>query len=94
MDLFHFLIRPRTRLILGLGNTGFGHDNRFGFNINMRNQEDGYYFESDFRQGNIKGFTTIDAQISYKFPSTRSILKLVEPIFLINIIRQLLVILK
>ena len=70
-----FFNTPSYRLILGFGNTGFGHQQRFGFNINMRNQ-DGYYFESDFRQGDIPGFTTIDAQISYKFPSTRSILKL------------------
>ena len=41
----------------------------------MRNQ-DGFYYESDFRQGNIPGFTTIDAMISYKFPKTRSMLKL------------------
>jgi outer membrane receptor protein involved in Fe transport len=70
-----FFNTPSYRLILGFGNTGFGHQKRFGFNINMRNQ-DGYYFESDFRQGNIPGFTTVDGQISYKFPKTRSILKL------------------
>lgn len=70
-----FFNTPTYRLILGLGNTGFGHQKRFGFNINMRNQ-DGYYFENDFRQGNIPGFTTIDAMVSYKFPETRSMLKL------------------
>ena len=70
-----FFNTPSYRLILGLGNTGFGFQKRFGFNVNMRNQ-DGYFYESDFRQGAIAGFTTVDAQVSYKFPKTRSILKL------------------
>ncbi len=66
---------PAYRLMLGFANTGFGYQKRFGFTINMRNQ-DGYFYESDFRQGEIPGFTTFDAQVSYKFPSSRSILKL------------------
>ena len=70
-----FFNTPSYRLVLGVSNSGFGYQNRFGFNVNMRNQ-DGYYVESDFRQGNIDGFTTIDAMISYKFPSTRSMIKL------------------
>ena len=70
-----FFNAPNYRLILGFGNTGFGYQKRFGFRADMRNQ-DGYYFESDFRQGNIPGFTIIDAQVSYKFPKTRSMVKL------------------
>lgn len=70
-----FFNSPSYRLILGFGNTGFGYQNRFGFNINVRNQ-DGYYFESDFRQGDIPGYTTADAQVNYRFPKTRSMLKL------------------
>jgi outer membrane receptor protein involved in Fe transport len=70
-----FFNTPNYRLILGFGNTGFGYQERFGFRVDMRNQ-DGYYFESDFRQGNIPGFTVLDAQVSYKFPKTRSLLKL------------------
>ena len=70
-----FFNTPNYRLILGVGNTGFGYQKRFGFHADLRNQ-DGYYFESDFRQGEISGFTTIDAQVSYKFPKTRSLLKL------------------
>lgn len=70
-----FFNTPDYRLILGIGNTGFGYQKRFGFHADMRNQN-GYFFESDFRQGDIPGFTTIDAQVSYKFTKTRSILKL------------------
>ncbi len=66
---------PSYRLMLGFGNTGFGYQKRFSFNINLRNQ-DGFFYESDFRQGNVDGFTTVDAQVSYKFPQIRSILKL------------------
>lgn len=70
-----FFNTPDYRLVLGLGNTGFGFQKRFGFRIDMRNQN-GYYYESDFRQGEISGFTTFDAQVSYKLTATRSILKL------------------
>ena len=70
-----FFNTPSYRLILGFGNTGFGYQKRFGFQVDMRNQ-DGYFFESDFRQGNISGFTTVDAQVSYKFTKSRSLLKL------------------
>ena len=70
-----FFNAPDYRLILGFGNTGFGYQKRFGFHADLRNQN-GYFFESDFRQGEIPGFTTIDAQVSYRFIKSRSILKL------------------
>jgi hypothetical protein len=69
-----FFNTPSYRLNLGLSNTGFGFQKRFGFNVTMRNQ-DAYFYESDFRQGEIPGFTVVDAQVSYKFPSIRSMLK-------------------
>lgn len=72
--LISFFNSPSYRLILGLSNTGFGYEKRIGFNINMRNQ-DGYFNESDFRQGDVSGFTTIDAQVSYKFPKQRCLVK-------------------
>lgn len=70
-----FFNAPSYRLMLGLGNTGFGYQKRFSFNVNLRNQ-DGFFCESDFRQGNVDGYTTVDAQVSYKFPQIRSVLKL------------------
>lgn len=70
-----FFDAPSYRLMLGLGNTGFGYQNRFGFNINLRNQ-DGFYYESDFRQGDLPGFTTVDALVSYKFPEQKCLIKL------------------
>lgn len=70
-----FFNAPSYRLMIGFGNTAFGYQKRFSFNVNLRNQ-DGFFYESDFRQGNIDGYTTLDAQISYKFPHIRSIVKL------------------
>lgn len=66
---------PNYRLNIGVSNSGFGYQKRFGFNVMMRNQ-DGFFYESDFRQGPIDGFTTVDAQVSYKFPEIRSVVKL------------------
>lgn len=70
-----FFNTPSYRLILGLGNSGFGPQKRFGFSVNIRKQ-DGYFYESDFRQGYISGFTNVDAQVSRKFPKQRTLLKI------------------
>ena len=66
---------PSYRFNFGIGNSGFGYQNRMGFNITLRKQDD-FFYQSDFRQGNIAGFTTVDAQVSYKFPASRSLVKL------------------
>jgi outer membrane receptor protein involved in Fe transport len=66
---------PSYRLNVGISNTGFGYQKRFGFSVMIRNQDD-FFYQSDFRQGNIEGFTTVDAQVSYKLPSSRSLVKL------------------
>ena len=66
---------PSYRLNITVGNSGFGSQNRFGFSISMRDQ-DGFFYESDFRQGYVKGYSTFDAQVSYKIPAQRSIIKL------------------
>lgn len=66
---------PSYRLNVGLSNSGFGYQKRFGFSVMVRNQ-DGFFYESDFRQGDVKGFTNVDAQVSFKLPARRSIVKL------------------
>ena len=66
---------PSYRLNVTFGNSAFGSQKRFGFNVAVRNQ-DGFFYESDFRQGNIDGYTTVDLQLSYKIPAHRSIVKL------------------
>ena len=66
---------PKYRFNIGLANTGFGHEKRFGFNLQYRWQ-DSYFTESDFRQGNVGAFGTFDGQVSYKLLQVRSQIKL------------------
>jgi outer membrane receptor protein involved in Fe transport len=66
---------PGTRFTIGLSNSGFGPHKKLGFNIQYRWQ-DSYFTESDFKQGNVSAFGTVDAQISCKIPSVRSQVKL------------------
>ncbi|HXB91266.1 MAG TPA: TonB-dependent receptor [Puia sp.] len=66
---------PDFRFNIGFSNTGFGHQKRFGFSILYRWQ-DSYYTESDFRQGNVKAFGTVDAEINYKLMDIRSMIKI------------------
>ncbi|MES2890709.1 MAG: TonB-dependent receptor [Bacteroidota bacterium] len=66
---------PKYRTNLSFGNTGFGHQNRLGFNVSYRWQ-DSFFFEGDFANEQLPAIHTVDAQISYKFPVTKSMLKL------------------
>ena len=70
-----FFNSPTYRLNAGFSNTGFGKAKRYGFAVNMRTQ-DGFFYESDFRQGQIAGYTVFDGQISYKLPEQHSIIKI------------------
>ncbi|MEO6329356.1 MAG: TonB-dependent receptor [Ginsengibacter sp.] len=65
---------PKYKLNATFGNIGFGKGKRVGFNIVYRWQ-DGFYFEGDLANGNIPTVQTLDAQISYKLPKTKSLLK-------------------
>ena len=56
----------------------FGHPKvfkNFGFNVNLRWQND-FYWESSFLEGAVESRTTVDAQINYKVPSIKSTFKL------------------
>jgi hypothetical protein len=57
------------------GNTGFGTDKRCGFNIAYRFQSS-FYFQGDLANGNLPAVQTVDAQFSYKIPTTKSIIKI------------------
>ncbi|TYP99763.1 outer membrane receptor protein involved in Fe transport [Tenacibaculum adriaticum] len=55
----------------------FGHTDlfeNFGFNINLRWQDE-YYWESSFLEGKVDARTTLDAQMNYKIPSIKSVFK-------------------
>jgi len=66
---------PTYRLNISVGNSAFGPQKRMGFNLMLRNQDE-FFYESDFRQGTVPGFTTLDAQVSWKIPSQRSLVKI------------------
>lgn len=66
---------PKYRTNLSVGNTGFAYKKRMGFNVTYRWQ-DSYYYESDFVNGQVNAVHTLDAQVSYKFPAQKVLLKL------------------
>lgn len=70
-----FFNAPNLRSSLGLANTGFGPNKKFGANVSWRWQ-DGFFYENDFTQGDLPGFHTVDAAINYKSPKLKSIIKL------------------
>ena len=66
---------PQYKANLSFGNTGFGPAKRMTFNVAYRWQE-GFYYQGDFANGNLPAINTLDAQVSMKFPKTKSIIKL------------------
>jgi hypothetical protein len=66
---------PKYRTNLSFSNNGFLYQKRFGFNVTYRWQ-DAFFYESDFTNGNVSAIHTIDAQISYKMPASKSIIKI------------------
>lgn len=66
---------PEYKFNASISNSGFGKSKRMGFNIAYRWQ-DKFYFEGDLANGSIPTIQTLDAQISYKFPQTKSIFKI------------------
>jgi len=66
---------PKYRTNIGFGNRGFGPEKRLGFNVIWRWQ-DSFYAESDFIQGNVAAFSTLDAQVSYRLIPIKSVIKL------------------
>ncbi len=66
---------PEIRYNIGFANWGMGKNKRVGFNLQYRWQND-FLYESDFAQGTVPSFGTLDMQVSYKFPSTKSMIKI------------------
>lgn len=66
---------PKYKVNVNFGNNGFGPDKRMGFNIAYRWQE-GFYYQGDFATGNLPAVQTVDAQVSWKLPRTKSVIKL------------------
>lgn len=66
---------PKTRFNAGFSNSGFGKDSRFSFNVLYR-WVDTFFYEGTFATGQVPSYSTVDAQVSYKFLKTKSILKI------------------
>lgn len=66
---------PKLRLGASINNNGFGHDKRAIFNVVYHWQDDVTY-EEDFGNGLVPAFHTLDAQVGYKFPAQKLLVKL------------------
>ncbi len=66
---------PALRTNASFANTGFGKQNRFGFNVTYRWQ-DKINYEGDFANGVVPAYQTVDAQVSYKFFDPKILLKI------------------
>lgn len=64
---------PENKFSVGISNRKLA-DN-FGFNVNFRWQEE-FLWQSDFGSWNVPEFGVLDAQVSYKVPSIKTIIKL------------------
>jgi outer membrane receptor protein involved in Fe transport len=65
---------PKYKANISVGNTGFGYQNRLGFSVMYRWQQ-ALLYQGDFATGNLPDVQTVDAQVSFKLPKTKSILK-------------------
>lgn len=66
---------PKYRINATLANSGFGKGERFGFNIVYR-WANTFYYEGTFGAGMVPWIRTVDAAVSYKLPSTKSLIKI------------------
>ncbi|MEO8961169.1 MAG: TonB-dependent receptor [Ginsengibacter sp.] len=66
---------PDYRWGVSFSNSGFGKEDRFGFNFNYRWQDD-VKFQGDFASGLVPAYQTVDGQFSYKLPAQKVLLKL------------------
>lgn len=66
---------PKYRTNFYLANSGFGANKRYGFNIAYKWQ-DAFLYEEDFGNGKIEAVQTVDAQVSYKIPNSKSLLRI------------------
>jgi outer membrane receptor protein involved in Fe transport len=66
---------PRYRFNAGFANSGLGKEKRIGFNAVYRWQ-DAFFMEGDFANGNVESFGTVDAQVTYKLPAAKSMIRI------------------
>ena len=67
---------PKYRVNAGFGNSGLGKKKNIGFNINLRWQDDLFWEGGGLADGTVKAYTTLDAQVNYRLPKIKSMIKL------------------
>ncbi len=65
---------PLFRANFALNNSGFLFKNRLGFSANLHYQDD-FVYEGTFAVGKVASFNTLDAVLTYKVPSIKSMIK-------------------
>jgi len=65
---------PLFRANFALNNSGFLLKKRLGFSANLHYQDD-FLYEGTFAVGKVASFNTIDAALTYKVPSIKSMIK-------------------
>ena len=66
---------PKHRTNIMFSNSGFGKDNRLGFNVVYR-WANSFYYQGTFVTGMVPYMRTVDAAVSYKFPASKSMVKI------------------
>jgi outer membrane receptor protein involved in Fe transport len=66
---------PKYKSNFTFANTGFGPKKRVAASLAYRWQQS-YYYQGDFANGQLPDVHTLDAQVSLKLPSTKSVIKL------------------
>lgn len=64
---------PRNRINLGFSNRKLTE--KLGFNMNLSYQDD-FLWESDYGVANMPSYTVLNAQVNYKLPSLKTIVKI------------------
>jgi outer membrane receptor protein involved in Fe transport len=67
---------PKYRINAGFGNKGFGKNDRLGFSVNLRWQDDFFWEGGGLADGTVPSYTTLDAQVNYKLPKIKSMIKI------------------
>ena len=65
---------PKIRANIALNNSGFLFKNRLGFSANFHYQ-DGFEYVSTFAVGTLTSYQTMDAVLTYKIPTYKSLIK-------------------
>ena len=65
---------PKYRVNAGVGNTGLGRNKLFGFNV-ILHWQDAFGSDGELATGPVSAFSTIDAQVNYKLPNIKSMIK-------------------